>query len=54
MPSKQVCGGQRLRSMTDIAIHRVDRLELPCRPHRWAFAEDRRHDIATYFAERQA
>uniref|UniRef100_Q07PI7 NUDIX hydrolase n=1 Tax=Rhodopseudomonas palustris (strain BisA53) TaxID=316055 RepID=Q07PI7_RHOP5 len=40
--------------MTDIAIHRVDRLELPCRPFRWAFAEQRRDEIAAYFAEKQA
>jgi 8-oxo-dGTP pyrophosphatase MutT (NUDIX family) len=40
--------------MTVIAIHRVDRLELPCRPFRWVFAEERRDEIAAYFAERQA
>jgi len=40
--------------MTDIAFHRVDRLDLPCRPFRWAFAEQRRAEIAAYFADKQA
>jgi 8-oxo-dGTP pyrophosphatase MutT (NUDIX family) len=40
--------------MTDIAFHRVDRLDLPCRPYRWAFAEQRRDEIAAHFAGKRA
>lgn len=40
--------------MGDVAIHRVDRLDLPCLPFRWSFAEQRRDEIAAHFARRQA
>lgn len=34
-------------------MHRVTRLDLTLEPWRWAFAEERRVDIAAYFAARQ-
>lgn len=40
--------------MSAIAIHRVERLELPCRAFDWPFADERRDDIAAHFAAKQA
>jgi 8-oxo-dGTP pyrophosphatase MutT (NUDIX family) len=40
--------------MTEIAIHRVDRLDQPCRPFAWPFAADRRGEIEAHFAAQQA
>ena len=40
--------------MTDVAFHRVDRIELPCRAFRWAFAEERRAEIDAHFAAKRA
>lgn len=36
--------------MTAWTIHRVSRLDLAVRPWRWAFADERRSDIESYFA----
>jgi 8-oxo-dGTP pyrophosphatase MutT (NUDIX family) len=39
--------------MTSPVIHRVATLDLPVRPIAWSFAEERRTEIATHFAEKQ-
>jgi hypothetical protein len=39
--------------MTSPIIHRVTTLELAVRPIVWAFAEERRAEIAAHFAEKQ-
>ena len=39
--------------MTSPIIHRVTTLELAVRPVAWAFAEERRAEIAAHFAEKQ-
>lgn len=36
-----------------LAIHRVERVELPFRAFTWPFAEQRRDEIAAHFAEQQ-
>src|SRR5258707_12848281 len=38
---------------TDARIVSIDRLDLGFAPYRWRFAEERRDDIAAYFAERR-
>jgi 8-oxo-dGTP pyrophosphatase MutT (NUDIX family) len=37
--------------MTDVSVFKVDRLELAFAPKPWAFAEDKKEEIAAYFAE---
>src|SRR3954452_4867946 len=39
--------------MTSLTIHRVTTLDLAVRPIVWPFAEERRDEIATHFAEKQ-
>lgn len=44
---------RRAADVEPLAIHRVDRIELPFRAFAWPFAEQRRAEIAAHFAAQQ-